>query len=147
MSTPKMNGVIEQSGVIPCRVRRGKVEVALVTTSNSARWTIPKGHIEEGLSAQESAAKESLEEAGLIGSVHPRQICIYSYQKRGLIRQVRVYLMLVTRELNDWPEMHVRRRKWQSIERAMMCVQNDSLRSGFRRAERLLLGVSLAAAA
>lgn len=139
--------IIEQSGVIPCRVRRGRVEIAMVTTSDGDRWTIPKGHIEDGMSPQDSAVKECIEEAGLIGTVLPRQVCMYSYDKRGLTRQVRVFLLLVERELTRWPEKHRRRRKWWSVDRAVMCVPNPQLRNGIRKVEQLLSGTAFAAAA
>jgi 8-oxo-dGTP pyrophosphatase MutT (NUDIX family) len=147
MDASNKNGIVEQSGVIPCRVRRGKVEVALVTTRDGHRWTIPKGHIEVGLSAQESAAKECLEEAGLIGSLHPRHVCVYWYEKRSATREVRVFLLLVEDEMAKWPEQNCRRRKWMSVDRAVMCVPNEQLRRGFRKVEQMLIGDVLAAAA
>ena len=119
----------------------------MVTTRDGHRWTIPKGHIEEGMSPQESAAKECEEEAGLRGSVHPRHLCVYSYEKRGTTRQVRVYLLLVEDEMRRWPEQDRRHRKWMTVDRAVMCVAHDELRNGFRKAERMLSGAALAAAA
>jgi 8-oxo-dGTP pyrophosphatase MutT (NUDIX family) len=131
---------IDQSGVIPCRIRRRRVEIALVTTRDGRRWTIPKGHIEEGMSPKDSAAKECIEEAGLVGSMLPEQICVYSYEKRAATRHVRVFLLLVKREMNEWPEKHFRRRKWMPVHRAIVCVTNRRLQGGFRRVEQMLNG-------
>ena len=135
--TRKMNGFIAQSGVIPFRFRRGRLEVALVTSSSGSRWTIPKGHIEPELSPQDSAAKEAYEEAGLIGQVQHRSIGAYRYVKREAVREVDVYLMAVTDTLREWPEQH-RRRRWLTVEEASWKVTNDDLRKCLMRAGRLI---------
>ena len=132
----RLNGIIVQSGVIPFRVRRGRLEIALVTASSGPHWTIPKGHIEPELSPQESAAKESFEEAGLVGAVHPRSVCTYSYEKRGAIRQVRVYIMAVNQQLREWPERGRRRRRWMCVAEAALSVRSDELRQCILRLDR-----------
>jgi ADP-ribose pyrophosphatase YjhB (NUDIX family) len=43
---------------------QGKVEILLIQDSRG-RWTIPKGHIEEGESARQTAEREIQEETGL----------------------------------------------------------------------------------
>ena len=51
-------------GVIFRRNQKNEVEILLIQDSKH-RWTIPKGHIEEGETAQETAKREIGEEAGL----------------------------------------------------------------------------------
>ncbi|MBB1552485.1 NUDIX domain-containing protein [Candidatus Saccharibacteria bacterium] len=51
-------------GVIFRRNKKNEVEILLIQDSKD-RWTIPKGHIEEGETAQETAKREIGEEAGL----------------------------------------------------------------------------------
>ena len=51
-------------GVIFRRNQKGEIEILLIQDSKD-RWTIPKGHIEEGETAQETAVREIGEEAGL----------------------------------------------------------------------------------
>ena len=51
-------------GVIFRRNQKNEVEILLIQDSKD-RWTIPKGHIEEGETAQETAKREIGEEAGL----------------------------------------------------------------------------------
>src|SRR5210317_1534724 len=48
-----------QSGVIPYRVRKGNLEILLITSRRERRWIIPKGIIEPDYSARNSAAKEA----------------------------------------------------------------------------------------
>ena len=44
--------------------RDGQVEILLIQDAKN-RWTIPKGHIEEGESAKQTAEREIREETGL----------------------------------------------------------------------------------
>lgn len=97
----------KQSGVIP--VYQGKV--VLITARGSKRWITPKGSIEWELSAQESAAKEALEEAGIKGHVLPEEIGTYTYEKMGGRYKVRLYFMEVTKLKDKWDERHFRKRK------------------------------------
>jgi 8-oxo-dGTP pyrophosphatase MutT (NUDIX family) len=66
-------------GIVFRRNKENEVEVLLIQDSKD-RWTIPKGHIEEGETAQETAVREIGEEAGLkdtkvicwLGKIHFR---------------------------------------------------------------------------
>ena len=53
-------------GIVFRRNAKGEVEFLLIQ-DHKDRWTIPKGHIEEGETAQESAIREIGEEVGLFG--------------------------------------------------------------------------------
>ena len=85
-------------GVVFRRDKDGNVEILLIQ-DHKDRWTIPKGHIEEGETAQETARREIGEEAGLhdtevlgwLGKIHFRYRRI---DKLVLITQ-QVYLMRV----------------------------------------------------
>ncbi len=50
-------------GVIFRRNKKGEIEILLIQDSKD-RWTIPKGHIEEGETAEQTALREIHEEAG-----------------------------------------------------------------------------------
>ena len=51
-------------GVVFRRTKKGDIEILLIQDAKD-RWTIPKGHIEEGETAQETALREIGEEAGI----------------------------------------------------------------------------------
>ncbi len=108
----------KQSGVIP--VYKGKV--VLITARGSQRWITPKGSVEWELSAQDSAAKEALEEAGIKGQVFPEEIGTYTYEKMGGRYKVRLYFMEVTKLKENWDEKHFRKRKLFSPKQAIKKV-------------------------
>ena len=121
-----------QSGVIPYRVRKGNLEVLLITSRNVGCWIIPKGIIEPDYSARNSAAKEALEEAGVKGSVHSKLLGTYRHRKWGRTCTVKVYPMRVTRIYKVWEESD-RDREWVSLKKALKRVRNDGLRQVMKK--------------
>ena len=59
-----------QSGIIPFCRKDDHIEILLITNMKKDKWGIPKGLVEEGLSASESAQKEAFEEAGIYGRIY-----------------------------------------------------------------------------
>lgn len=128
----------EQSAVIPYRTDRRTLQVMLVTSRSGKRWVIPKGLCETGMTAAESAAKEAYEEAGIEGVVDNRSIGSYEYSKWGGVCRVKVYLMHVDTELDDWPEACLRQRKWLSFAAAADRVLEKKLMNWLRRLPELV---------
>jgi len=128
----------KQSGVIP--VYKGKVVV--ITARGTKRWIIPKGSIDWELSAQESAAKEALEEAGIKGEVLPDEIGTYTYEKMGGRYKVRLYYMEVTKLKDKWDEKHFRKRKLlipkQAIKKVVPAAVSKIMASFFHENRHLI---------
>lgn len=106
MQTP--DGCIRQAAALP--LRRGRV--CLITSRNGKRWVIPKGWIEVGQTAGETALQEAWEEAGLVGALETEPIGSYLYEKEGQQYHVIVFIMKVTGVQQDWPERSFRQRSW-----------------------------------
>lgn len=70
-----------QVAAICYRIRRASIEFLLVNTS-AGKWTFPKGRLDPKLSASEAAAREALEEAGVIGRIEPSHFDSYLDTKR-----------------------------------------------------------------
>ncbi|MGK7872712.1 MAG: NUDIX hydrolase [Xenococcaceae cyanobacterium] len=119
---------IEQSGVIPYRIREGEIEVLLITSMKKKRWLIPKGIIEPDMTPQESAANEAWEEAGVIGEVLPTLMGTYIYHKWGGTCRMRVFLLRVETLQSDWPEANYRERQWLSITEAVKRLREAELK-------------------
>jgi 8-oxo-dGTP pyrophosphatase MutT (NUDIX family) len=120
--------LVQQSGVIPYRIRDRQIEVMLITSSTGKRWVIPKGLIEPDMTSEDSAAKEAWEEAGLLGKVFPDSIGTYEYYKSSYACQVEVFLLQVETVLDNWPEASKRKRQWVNIPKAIKRVDEPELK-------------------
>jgi phosphohistidine phosphatase len=117
-----------QSGVIPYRTNGSELEILLITARRRSRWIIPKGVIDPGMTAVESACKEAYEEAGIRGRVNSAPAGEYQYRKWGGVCTVQVFALEVLDVLETWPERSVRRRQWMSIEEAAKAVEEPALK-------------------
>lgn len=130
---------VTQSGALPWRrLRDGGIALLLVTSRRTRRWIIPKGHIEPGLTAAASAAKEALEEAGVSGTIGRVGLGTFDYDKLqadGAVRRlrVRVYPLEVAKEHERWDEQAMRERAWFSPEEAMEMTAEPELREIIER--------------
>jgi ADP-ribose pyrophosphatase YjhB (NUDIX family) len=118
----------KQSAVIPYRINSGKPEILLITSMKKKNWIIPKGFVEPGMTAQESAKKEAYEEAGIKGIVQSKALGIYNQKKWGGDCRIEVYEMLVDKALKSWPEKDLRKRKWFSIKEVINRIKNKDLK-------------------
>jgi 8-oxo-dGTP pyrophosphatase MutT (NUDIX family) len=104
-------------------------KICLVTSSNGKRWVIPKGLIETGHTAGETALAEAWEEAGLVGVLWPEPVGSYLYSKLGRNYHVTVYVLRVTEAVDDWPEKNLRQRIWVPVDRALEHLDDPGLRA------------------
>jgi 8-oxo-dGTP pyrophosphatase MutT (NUDIX family) len=121
---------IQQAAAIP--VRNGSV--CLITSISGKRWGIPKGIIDPGWDAVETAVQESWEEAGLDGVLDPEPVGSYVYEKWGGTCHVTVFLMRVVNVHDDWPERSLRRRCWVDAREALARIGHAGLRKVLRQA-------------
>lgn len=118
-------------GIVFRRNKKNEVEFLLIQ-DHKDRWTIPKGHIEEGETAQQTAQREIGEEAGLkntemlgwLGKIHFRYRRI---DKLVLISQ-QVYLMRVKTDgeeiqKEDW----MNGIKWFSFYDALDAIEYEDI--------------------
>ena len=109
----------------------GAQQVLLLTSRETKRWVIPKGWPMRGRKPHEAAAREALEEAGVIGHVKKKPIGSYVYFKRRAahfdVCTVEVYLLRVERQLETWREKHQRQARWFTPDEAAELVQEPGL--------------------
>jgi 8-oxo-dGTP pyrophosphatase MutT (NUDIX family) len=108
-------------------------DVLLITSLNSKRWILPKGWPEPDLSLAETAAHEAFEEAGVIGKVGAQPVGHYHYLKEkkdggGIPCSVEVFVLEVTKQLDDWPEKGAREILWLPADQAPARVAEPGLR-------------------
>ena len=120
--------IFNQSGVIPFQFVDGELRVLMITSSSGRRWVFPKGIIEDGLSPEESAAAEALEEGGVEGQVLGNSLGSYERKKWDGTVSVEMFPMHVTRIFDHWTEDDFRQRIWLSEAEAAARISDPALR-------------------
>jgi uncharacterized protein len=132
----------DQVGALCVRRRgNGTCQVLLITSRDTGRWIIPKGWRAKRLKDHEAAAREAEEEAGVSGKVAPQPIGNYLYLKTDNTGarsvKVAVFLLLVRRESDNWPEQDQRKRAWFDVHEAANEVGEPELRTLIKGVEHL----------
>jgi len=124
----------EQYAALPFRIDAdGKIRVLLLTSRETKRWVIPKGWPMRGKKPREVAAQEAFEEAGLVGTlIGKRPVGNFHYAKemapgREILCRVKVFLLRVERQLDDWPERGQRETRWFGADDAAALVDEGGL--------------------
>jgi 8-oxo-dGTP pyrophosphatase MutT (NUDIX family) len=123
---------VHQVAALPFRLGEdGKMEVMLVTSRETRRFTLPKGWRMKGKSDHQAAAIEARQEAGVKGRMLKQSPGSYHYWKRlptAFVKvEVDVYLLAVEEEEKRWKEKLERSRAWLSPEEAALLVDEPEL--------------------
>ena len=121
-----------QHAALPFRRRDdGDLEIMLVTSRGTGRWIIPKGWPKRGRAPHVTAAREALEEGGIIGNIYDAPLGTYRYEKRhvyfALPCEVTVFALDVVEQVSKWPEWRERRTGWFEVCDAATTVQEPEL--------------------
>lgn len=130
--SPKVDMPTEfrQVGALPYALVDGRLSVLLITSRRNGRWIFPKGAIEPGMSASQSAALEALEEAGVVGQAEDTPIGSYrtgSDLDGSALVDVDIYPMLVQTQLEEWKEREQRLRHWAVVSEAQRLLADPAL--------------------
>ena len=122
-----------QYAALPYRRGPEDIEILLVTSLGTKRWIIPKGWPMRGRKPHEAAAREALEEAGVVGKIGSDVIGTYLYDKRRksgatVPCKVEVFALDVNTQRKNWPEKGRRKVKWFPPEEAADTVSDVDLR-------------------
>jgi 8-oxo-dGTP pyrophosphatase MutT (NUDIX family) len=122
-----------QYAALPFRYTRN-LEVLLISSRETHRWVIPKGWPMKGKKPHAAAAREALEEAGVVGRIAKKSIGAYQYVKRlkngaPLLCTVEVFPMMVTGQQHRWREQDQRTAQWFPAEEAAMAVEEPQLQA------------------
>ncbi|MGD8779996.1 MAG: NUDIX hydrolase [Ignavibacteria bacterium] len=120
--------MIEQAAVIPFRNCGSEIEVMLITSRNKQHWILPKGIVEKGETHVDSAEKEALEEAGIIGKIYEQPVGSYVYKKMDTLCNVEVFPFKVEKIMQQWLEDNFRRRMWFDIDTAITYVNKKEIK-------------------
>ena len=130
---PSIQEIVREptAGGIVFRHGEKGVEILLIQDAKD-RWTIPKGHIEEGETAQQTARREIGEEAGLskvdilgwLGKIHFR----YRRIDKLVLMTTQIYLVRAKGDTNDiQKEEWMNGIKWFSFQDALDAIEYEDI--------------------
>jgi len=97
-----------------------ETEVLLVTSSRRPElWIVPGGGVEPDEEPSVTAVREVLEEAGVIGELGR---CLGVFENSEHMHRTEVFVMTVTKELEEWEDSRSisRKRQWFSVDDALV---------------------------
>ena len=124
---------LTSGGVIfrPAKDGADDIEILMIQDAKG-RWTIPKGHIEEGETAKQTAIREIGEEVGLkkievlgwLGKVDFK----YRRENKLVLMSMQVYLVRALENV-DWAkkEEWIRKVKWFSFQEAIDAIEYEDI--------------------
>jgi 8-oxo-dGTP pyrophosphatase MutT (NUDIX family) len=121
-----------QYAALPWRRNNAGTQVMLVTSRGAGRWIIPKGWPMKRKTPHATAAREALEEAGVVGEIGKEPIGSFSHRKllrqgQAVLCEVEVYPLKVTHQRKTWPEKGKRKIRWLSPADAAKIVHEPVL--------------------
>lgn len=131
---PAISEVVKEptaGGIVWRRSESGAIEILLIADAKD-RWTIPKGHIEEGETAKEAAEREISEETGLpsvkmgpwLGKINFR----YRRQHSLVLMTTEIFLVEAVGDTNAIkPEEWMRGIKWLPANDALDKIEYEDI--------------------
>eukprot|EP00879_Flechtneria_rotunda_P005753 GHRR01006054.1.p1 GENE.GHRR01006054.1~~GHRR01006054.1.p1 ORF type:complete len:218 (+),score=61.62 GHRR01006054.1:400-1053(+) len=130
------------AGCIPIRYpgsvpKPDTVEVLLITSRGGKGWVFPKGGWEDDETVEAAARRETVEEAGVRGSIEEPMLGTFCFQsaKQERIHNVHqgrcrayMFVMRVAEELEIWPECPDRQRCWVLLSEASSKCRHQWMR-------------------
>lgn len=131
---PAINEVVREptaGGVVYRKNNAGEVEILLIQDAKN-RWTIPKGHIEEGESSKQTAEREIGEETGLqemnvlswLGKINFR----YRRQQSLVLMTTEIFLVQAQGDTDNLkPEEWMNGIKWFKSSEALDKIEYEDI--------------------
>lgn len=117
------------AGGVVYRVRTdGVIEVKLIT-KKSWKYSLPKGHVEQGDSLEDTAIREVKEEAGVDAAIETFLGTAEWKLRSGDTKIVYIYLMKLLKDgkVND-PDNEILKAEWKTLDEAVRLVDFPPMR-------------------
>lgn len=131
-----MKKTITHAGCVAFREEAGeKRRFLIVSSSSGEHWVLPKGHLEEGETPEETALRELEEEAGVLGEILRPLTIENHYKKSG--KEVVIQYFLV-RGVGTVKPMEKRKVRWLAKKTALELLSFEDARSVLQSASDFL---------
>ncbi|XP_020239644.1 nudix hydrolase 18, mitochondrial [Cajanus cajan] len=110
------------------------LEVLVITSQKGKGMLFPKGGWELDESKKEAALRETIEEAGVRGTVEGK-LGKWSFKSKthDTFYEGYMFPLLVEEQLELWPEQNLRQRKWMSVSEAREVCQHWWMKEALER--------------
>ncbi|XP_019457158.1 PREDICTED: nudix hydrolase 18, mitochondrial-like [Lupinus angustifolius] len=111
-------------GCIPYRYKSNgsqdkEIEVLVISAQKGQGMQFPKGGWESDESMEQAALRETVEEAGVVGKVESKLgKWFYKSKSQAIMHEGYMFPLLVKKQLDNWPEMNFRKRRWMTVPEA-----------------------------
>ncbi|KAG0009211.1 hypothetical protein BGZ80_002630 [Entomortierella chlamydospora] len=129
------NGARLVAGCVPID-KQGRRVLLVASTRNDGEWVLPKGGWENDETIEEAAARETWEEAGVIGKIvtHLGEFEHKINKRTGGPESVFTFFEMEVEKVEErWPEMKKRERRWFSFEEAKAVVSKKVMRKALEQ--------------
>ena len=107
-------------GSFPFLIKKGKIQIMLITNTSGKGWILPKGHPEDDMNKPQVAELETYEEAGVKGTIIDTKLRKEFEREEG--GTLIIYPLLIKKILDSWPEQGKRERSLVTIKEALSLV-------------------------
>ncbi|MBV8981089.1 MAG: NUDIX hydrolase [Acidimicrobiia bacterium] len=129
--------VLAAGGVLWRRKKSGKLEVLLVHRPKYDDWTLPKGKLDAGETAEDAALREVEEETGFLARLGDELPSTEYHDRYGRPKHVRYWVMDIT-DGEFRPNREVDEVRWLSVgeaEELLTYARDRDVLRAFRRAK------------
>ncbi|KAI1317696.1 hypothetical protein EDD11_008002 [Mortierella claussenii] len=129
------NGARLVAGCVPVD-KQGRRVLLVASTKHDGEWVLPKGGWENDESQEEAAARETWEEAGVIGKIvaHLGEYEHKVNKRTGGPESIFFFFELEVERIEEhWPEMKKRERRWFSFDEARNVVSKKVMKKALDR--------------
>jgi 8-oxo-dGTP diphosphatase len=134
------------AGGVAFRKHRGRIEVAIISVGDKARWQLPKGIVDKGETAETAASREVREEAGieteLVEQIDKIEYWYYAEERGERIRFHKfVYFYLLRYKSGDVRDHdhEVNEARWEEIDEAHRMLAFASEKKVVERAKEMIV--------
>lgn len=126
-------------GAVVYRKHHGNIELLLIKNANGGHWSFPKGHVEDGETEEQTAAREIMEETNIevLLDTSFREVITYA-PKRDVTKDV-VYFLAKAITYDYIPQIEeISKIKWVEINNAQQILSYDNDRQIVAKAKTII---------